>query len=42
MFSVYSQQDASDADRDTIDACTCENATDGGLLPTETDFTTLA
>ena len=23
-----------------IDACTCEKASDGGLLPTETDFTT--
>ena len=22
------------------DACTCEKASDGGLLPTETDFTT--
>lgn len=24
------------------DACTCEKAVDGGLLPTETDFTTKA
>jgi hypothetical protein len=25
-----------------LDACTCEEASDGGLLPTETDFTTKA
>ena len=23
-----------------LDACSCEKAPDGGLLPTETDFTT--
>ncbi|RAL66871.1 hypothetical protein DID88_007653 [Monilinia fructigena] len=28
--------------RQPVDACTCEKATDGGLLPTETDFTTKA
>ena len=26
----------------STDACTCEKASDGGLLPTETDFTTKA
>lgn len=25
-----------------VDACSCEKASDGGLLPTETDFTTKA
>lgn len=27
---------------DSLGACTCEKAADGGLLPTETDFTTKA
>ena len=26
----------------TLDACSCEKASDGGILPTETDFTTKA
>jgi len=30
-----------EADSD-VDACSCEKASDGGVLPTETDFTTKA
>ena len=32
----------SDASNIYLDACSCEKAPDGGILPTETDFTTKA